>query len=427
MAVKDKRGRRIFAAGVRTVGRGMLRTLTRSEAGAHWAKVGEDWYQTLGELKGAAMKLGQLASQYHDLLPPELAQQLARLQSSAEPLPWEVVEEVLHQQWLKSQWNAISEINPEPLASASIGQVHTAWLKNGTKVAVKVRYPGVAAAMDSDIKKLGRILSAAGILQLDKASLAGLLAEIRERMAEEMDYQREREHLELFAGLPGMQGLVVPAVVGKLCTEGVLVTEFAEGEAIDVAQTWPQPLRDAIAARYVDWLIAQIFEHGIVHADPHPGNFKFREDGTIVLLDFGCVKRVSPQHRGSMAALMHTVLAEDYEGLHYHLGQLGGLAAPEAPLTDKLQPIYVESAAFLRERMLEVPYFDFSEPSFIPDARAIGRRALPQWRAFKPIPELAFVMRALSGAYWLLRRLESQVDIRARVQDIPQSPVERLP
>lgn len=425
MAIKDKRGRRIFAAGVRTVGRGMLRTLTRTEAGAHWAKVGEDWYQTLGDLKGAAMKLGQLASQYHDLLPPELSQQLARLQSSAEPLPWEVVEEVLREQWSRSQWQAISDINTEALASASIGQVHMAQLKNGTHVAVKVRYPGVAAAMDSDIKKLGRILSAAGVLPLDKASLAGLLAEIRERMAEEMDYRREREHLELFAALPGMQGLVVPAVVGELCTEGVLVTEFAHGEGVELAQTWPQATRDAIAARYVDWLIAQIFEHGIVHADPHPGNFKFREDGTIVLLDFGCVKRVSPQHRASMAALMHAVLAEDYEGLHYHLGELGGLADPEAPMTDKLQPIYVESAEFLRERMLEVPYFDFSEPTFIPDARAIGRRALPQWRAFKPIPDLAFVMRALSGAYWLLRRLESQVDIRARIQDIPHSSVAR--
>lgn len=422
MPKATKRGRRILAAGARTVGRGMWRTITRTDAGAHWAKVGEDWYQTLGDLKGAAMKLGQLASQYHDLLPPELSKQLARLQASAEPLAWEHIHAELNQQWSASQWKLIDTIDPQPLASASIGQVHVAQLQQGQTVAVKVRYPGVAAAMDSDIKKLGLLLSTAGMLPLDRASLKGLLAEIRERLSEEMDYQREREHLERFGALPNTQGLVIPGVISELCTDGIIVTEYVDGDDLDTAQHWPQALRDAIGERYVDWLLEQIFNHGIVHADPHPGNFKFRRDGSIVLLDFGCVKQVAERERQLMAALVRAAVESDYLRLHQCLGELGGLRQAELAMAEPIETIYADSADFFRQRLLAEPHFDFGEPNFIPDARAIGRRALPQWRAFKPIPELAFVARALSGGYWLLRRLGARVNLAERVEKLDPRP-----
>ena len=413
-----KRGRRILAAGARTLGRGIVRTVTRSDAGAHWARVGGDWYETLGELKGAAMKLGQLASQYHDVLPPELSKQLARLQADAAPLPWERIREVLVGQWSAHQWQLIAEIEHEPLASASIGQVHVATLRDGRKVAVKVRYPGVAAAMDADINNLGRMLRMAGILPFDGASLKAVLVEVRERMAEEMDYQREREHLEIFAGLPNRDGIIVPDVVTELCSPSVVVTEFVSGSGIEVAQRWPQAVRDRIGERYVDWMVAQIFDHGIVHADPHPGNYSFREDGSIVVFDFGCVKRVKGKDQRLIAEQVRAVVERNMAALHQSLGEMGSLAKPGRQPSAGLERAYTESTEFLHERMIVEPPFDFADPSFITDARAIARRALPVWGQFKPVPDLAFVARSLSGGYWLLRRLEAQVDLRERIVEI---------
>ncbi len=418
MPNSTKRGRRILAAGARTLGRGIVRTLTRSDVEAHWARVGGDWYETLGELKGAAMKLGQLASQYHDVLPPELSKQLARLQADAEPLPWDSISELLDDQWSLSQRKLVARIEPKPLASASIGQVHVATLRDGRKVAVKVRYPGVAAAMDADINNLGRMLRMAGILPFDGASLRALLEEVRERMAEEMDYQREREYLQIFAELPNRDGIIVPNVVNELCGLSVVVTEFVSGSNIEVAQSWPQSVRDRIGERYVDWMVEQIFDHGIVHADPHPGNYSFREDGSIVVFDFGCVKRTRVTDQRLIAAQVRAVVERDIAALHQALGEMGSLAQPSRPPSAGLARAYKESTEFLHERMIIEPPFDFADPSFITDARAIARRALPVWGQFKPVPDLAFVARALSGGYWLLRRLEAQVDLSERILEL---------
>lgn len=412
------RGRRIFAAGARTLGRGLLKTVTRTDAGAHWAKVGEDWYQTLGELKGAAMKLGQLASQYRDLLPDEVAEQLARLQADAQPLEWSEIRNALDATWTAEHWAQIERIEPVALASASIGQVHKGSLRNGREVAIKVRYPGVADAMGADVRNLGRILRAAGLLPLDKASLNGLLEEIRERMTEEMDYARERAYIEEFADLAGLDGLVIPKVISELCTDCVLVTEFMPGHSLDTARGWSQAMRDRIGLRYVDWMIEQIFDHGLIHADPHPGNFSFRENGDIVIYDFGCVKRIQERDQRLVTEQLRAALASDWTTLHRSLGEIGSLSRPDKDLSPALETLYASSTEFFRERLMQAPHFDFADQQFIPDARAQLRQALPQWRQFKPVPELAFVARALSGGYWLVRGLGARVDLQSRLEAI---------
>jgi len=133
------RGRRLLWAGARSAGRLLGRRLGRTPAAATWAQIGEDWFQTLGQMKGAAMKLGQLVSQYADVLPPELVAPLARLQRASQPRPFAEIEQVLREEWSAAHWAAVDAIEPSAMAAASIGQVHAARLADGREVVIKVR------------------------------------------------------------------------------------------------------------------------------------------------------------------------------------------------------------------------------------------------------------------------------------------------
>ena len=418
MPRRKGRGRAILAAGARTLGRGLFRAVRRSDKAAHWARVGEDWFETLGELKGAAMKLGQIASQYSDLLPPEIAAQLARLQESAQPHPWDEMRGLLDWHWTDEQRALVESVEPEPLASASIGQVHRGRLADGREVAIKIQYEGVAAAVDADVRNLGRMLKLAGVLPIDGDSLDALLVEVRERMREEVDYALERRHIEQFRALPDIEGIVYPTPVPALCTQRVLVMEYAAGRPLATAGELPQATRDRIGEQFVDWIVAQIFDHGLLHADPHPGNFRVADDGTLTVLDFGCVKRIRPNEQRLMAQIVAAALARDWPRIHALLGEIGSLSRPDREMTEAMQRVYAAHARVFLEHLLAEPHFDFKDPALIPEARAVIREALPQWRAFKPVPELAFVARSLSGGYWMLRSLSARVDLKSRFEAI---------
>lgn len=417
------RGRALLGAGIRTLGRGLARAVSRSDRGAHWTRVGQDWFETLGELKGAAMKLGQIASQYSDLLPPELAQQLARLQESAQPHPWPEMQALLGQYWIREQHALLKSIDPAPMASASIGQVHRGELHDGRTVAIKIQYAGVAEAVEADVANLGRLLKVAGLLPLDRASIDGLLGEVRARMVEEVDYHRERSQIEAFGRLPASTAIRYPVTVPALCEQRVLVTEWIQGTTPGDASQWPQATRDLIGAHLVDWLITQVFELGLLHADPHPGNFRFHEDGSITVLDFGCVKEIQASTQQKMARLVSATLAQDWPRLHVMLGEIGSLSQPSRSMSTEMERIYAAHTAVMRKHLLAEPHFDFQNPDVIPETRTAIREALPQWKAFRPVPELAFVARTLSGSYWLLRNLGVRVDLQTRFRAI----AERVP
>src|SRR5699024_7076850 len=149
-----RRRRKLIGAGTRSLGRSMLHTLPGYDRARSWQKTGQDWFDTLGDLKGAAMKMGQIASQYRDFLPEQVSSQLARLQRDADPWPFEQIAPVMDEYWTSEQVDRIDEIEPEVLAAASIGQVHRGRLTDGSEVAIKIRYPGVADAVDADIHNL---------------------------------------------------------------------------------------------------------------------------------------------------------------------------------------------------------------------------------------------------------------------------------
>jgi predicted unusual protein kinase regulating ubiquinone biosynthesis (AarF/ABC1/UbiB family) len=295
----------------------------------------EQLCKTLGELKGGALKLGQAMSVFEAVMPEELAgpyrATLNAMQHAAPPLPTSVVERVLTEE-LGADWRSRLTIDPKPAGAASIGQVHKG-VYDGRDVAVKVQYPGVAKALISDLKqlrRLARLLSVLGSL----ADATGLVDELTERLTEELDYTLEAANQERFA-LAFLDDplVVIPTVLHA--TTKVLITDWLEGEPLsrrihDDALT--QPERDRIGASLVHVIYAGPELTGLMHADPHPGNFMLLPDGRVGVLDFGAVKRLPggiPAPLGRNAAL---VLGGREVELRATMVELGFLP-DEAPVT----------------------------------------------------------------------------------------------
>lgn len=408
------RGRRLLWTGARTLGRSVLRVLPGVSKEAQWRKVGEDWFATLGELKGAAMKLGQLASQYRDILPPALAEQLARLQRQAEPLPFAQMRPLLDAQWTAAQRQLVREIDPAALASASIGQVHRAVLRDGRAVVVKIRYPGVAEAVDRDLDNLARLIRMVGKLPVDRTGLEALMDEIRARFVEETDYANERTNLERFLAQP-LEGIRYPEPIPELCTNGILALTELPADDVEAAKQYPQAVRDRIGSRLTDWVVHQLFRTGRLHADPHPGNFGFTREGGIVVYDFGCVKNIDADMQHGMRAILAASVAKDWAAVHAGLQQLGVVKMPYRDHPAIFGRIYAEHCAAVLDPILKARRFDFANTSVLEHARIAAQHALPHWPKFRVAAEMAFVTRALSGLYWLQRGLKARVELRDRV------------
>ncbi|MEQ8800173.1 MAG: AarF/ABC1/UbiB kinase family protein [Salinisphaeraceae bacterium] len=410
---RDQRSRRrkLFGAGLRTLGRGARRVMPGYDRAQYWTQSGLDWFDTLGNLKGAAMKLGQVAAQYQDLLPPELTEQLARLQRDAQPRPFEQMRTVLDAAWGPEQWAQVESIDKTAMAAASIGQVHRARLADGRAVVVKIRYPEVAGSVDADVANLGRLLRWSRLLPIDASRLDEVLAEVRDRLAEETDYRIERDNLVAMRALE-LPGFVLPAPVDVLSGESVLVMEEIMAERLDGLREADQAARDRVGEALVANLARQVFTHGLLHADPHPGNYGLTADGRVAVYDFGCVKRVAPAEAEGMRRVLAASLAHDWADVHAGLADLGivnPVAFADDP--DVFADIYQRHHHAAIDAVKAEPFYDFAEGSVITRLRAEVRADLRHWRRFRPAPELVFVMRTLSGMYWLLRGIGARVPL----------------
>jgi predicted unusual protein kinase regulating ubiquinone biosynthesis (AarF/ABC1/UbiB family) len=268
------------------------------------ADIAEEAFRTLGNLKGIALKVGQMLSYMDGALPEAYRavyqKVLSRLQQEAPALPWRAVEPVLLAELGRPVREAFATFEPEPFAAASIGQVHRATLRSGEPVAVKVQYPGIEKAMNADLKnaKLFQAL-ASPILGLAgrgamQANLEEVMTEIRLRLLEELDYTREARMQERFRALLADEPhLAIPRVFPECSGRRVLTTEYATGRSLgEICRSAPQDERDRHAAVLNRVMLRSLFEFRLFNADPHPGNYLFPEDGRVVWLDFGCVKEI---------------------------------------------------------------------------------------------------------------------------------------
>jgi predicted unusual protein kinase regulating ubiquinone biosynthesis (AarF/ABC1/UbiB family) len=295
--------------------------------------VAEQMVDTLGRMKGAAMKIGQLASFIDtEFLPPEYRDlyqdKLATLRSTAPPMPWSKVRGVLDEEWDEPVEELFEDFDHDAAAAASIGQVHRAVLPDGRAVAVKVQYPGVASAIAADMQNAGLIL------RLAKAFAPGLdakaaAAELKERVMEELDYELEAQNQRAFArGYRGHPFIHVPDVVTRLSTERVLVSEWVDGAGFDEVRELPQPERDRFGEIVYRFCFGSIYHLQHFNADAHPGNYLALPNGRVAFLDFGMTKHLDQDQIQLEIAALEAIFDEDPEGLRVALHDLGFLNDP---------------------------------------------------------------------------------------------------
>jgi predicted unusual protein kinase regulating ubiquinone biosynthesis (AarF/ABC1/UbiB family) len=296
-------------------------------------EVADHALELLGSLRGGAMKIGQLASFLDvELVPPEYRQlyqeRLAGLRDAAPPMSWSKIRSVLEGEWEEPIESLFEDFEREAAAAASIGQVHRARLPDGRPVAVKVQYPEIADALAAD---LGTAAGIATVLTpLGKAMMPGLepkllLAELRELVLEEVDYELEAQQQRYFARRYRDHPFVfVAPVIGELSRRRVLVSEWVDGMGFDEVRTLPQAQRDRVAEILQRFYHGSIDQVGRFNTDPHPGNYMLREDGRMAFLDFGSVKTVNARWRETSQRTIRAAVAHDTRGFMEGLEALGG-------------------------------------------------------------------------------------------------------
>jgi predicted unusual protein kinase regulating ubiquinone biosynthesis (AarF/ABC1/UbiB family) len=253
-------------------------------------KTAEQVAESLGHMKGALMKLGQMASYLDQGMPEPAREALAQLQQDAPPMSPELAAEVVRAELGAPPEELFETWDPLPIASASIGQVHRAITRDGRAVAVKVQYPGVGEAIRADLDNVDFLFTAMGMLfpGMDPEPIVG---ELRDRLLEELDYHLEATNQRFFADhYRDHPHIHVPEVVDELSSARVLTTELAEGVRFDEARTWTQDERDLAAETIYRFVFGSIYRLGAFNGDPHPGNYLFRPGGRVTFLDYGLVK-----------------------------------------------------------------------------------------------------------------------------------------
>jgi predicted unusual protein kinase regulating ubiquinone biosynthesis (AarF/ABC1/UbiB family) len=280
------------------------------------ARTGEQLFKVLGELKGGAIKFGQAMSIFEAAMPEELAgpyrATLTKLQEAAPPMPAAMVHDVLAAE-LGPRWRQkFASFEDKPSAAASIGQVHRAVWKDGRDVAVKVQYPGAGRALISDLNQVSRVarVAAGWIPGLD---IKPILDELKRRVAEELDYGLEARSQRTFAAaFAGDSDYAVPDVVHH--KGNVIVSEWLDGVPLSsIIATGSPEARNAAASRYMEFLLVGPARAGLLHADPHPGNFRMLADGRLGVIDFGAVNRLPHGLPPEMGRLLTLALAGDAE------------------------------------------------------------------------------------------------------------------
>jgi predicted unusual protein kinase regulating ubiquinone biosynthesis (AarF/ABC1/UbiB family) len=293
----------------------------------------EDVATTLGAMKGVLMKLGQMASYVDDGLPPEVRRTLGRLQDSVPPMSAELAAGVIEEELGMPPGQAFARWDPEPIAAASIGQVHRAITHDGRAVAVKVQYPGIAETIAADLGNVALLRRMMRIIAPGQ-DVDALLAELRERIAEELDYGREARNQQLFADYyDGHPTIAVPKVISELSTRRVITSDLAGGARFSELATWSQEERDLAAETIYRFVFRSLYDARAFNGDPHPGNYLFHGGGRVTFLDFGLVKRFSPDELLPLMQMARYLCVENDPDAFRRSLEDAGFLQPGAPLT----------------------------------------------------------------------------------------------
>jgi predicted unusual protein kinase regulating ubiquinone biosynthesis (AarF/ABC1/UbiB family) len=378
-------------------------------------KIAEQMAEALGNLRGLAAKVGQMASYVDGFVPDTHGQAfqtvLRKLQAAAPQSPASAVRAVLEKELGAPVDRLFSAFADEPFASASIGQVHEAWLADGRHVAVKVQHPGVDKAVEADLAN-GKVLADfVGAFAPSTLDTTRLYDELSRRFVDELDYTREAANQERFMHLhAGDPDIWIPAVVRERSSRRVLCTELAYGRTLEEASTWPDRERARIARALWRFAYKSILVGGVFNADPHPGNYLFNHGGKIAFLDFGCIEELTPHVARWARAAHRAALSKNEDIFARNAARLVGAQGG---------PWQAAFVAYLRQCV--TPLFDSPFHVTRKFARELVRglydlkgHAFEKGSGFAPVPESTLLLNRLHvGFFSVLARLDVRADYAA--------------
>jgi predicted unusual protein kinase regulating ubiquinone biosynthesis (AarF/ABC1/UbiB family) len=378
-------------------------------------RTAEDVAATLGTMKGVLMKIGQMASYVDDGLAPPVRRTLSRLQDSVPPMSAELAAGVITEELGAPPQELFETWDPEPIAAASIGQVHRAITRDGRAVAVKVQYPGIATMIAADLRNVALLRSLLRVAAPNQ-DVNALIEELRERIGEELDYEREAANQKMFAAyFDGHPTIHVPYIVDELSTARVVTSELAAGARYAEILSWPQEEKDLAAETIYRFTFRSLYQAHAFNGDPHPGNYLFQPGGRVTFLDFGLVKYFTAEE---LAPLVHMVrylcVDEDPEAFRRAMEEAGFLASGAPLPTEQIvehMALFYDTVRRPGERTMTPEYssavarryFDFRNPL----------------AAYASIPRSYVILQRINlGVFALLGDLGATGNWRAMAEEI---------
>ena len=364
----------------------------------------------LGGLKGPLMKVAQFLATVPDALPPEYAAELAELQANAPPMGWSFVRRRMSSE-LGPEWQKkFAHFSQEAAAAASLGQVHRARLADGREVACKLQYPDMQSTVEADLRQLRMALAV--YHRLDNAiQHDNIYEELAERLREEVDYEREAAHMRLYKlMLAGTPDVHVPTPIPELSTRRLLTMDWLEGEALmkRIGEDPSLASRNAMAKNlFAAWYVP-LYRYGVVHGDPHLGNYQVRRDDSVNLLDFGAIRIFPAKFIQGVIDLFMAVRDQDEERAHHAYSTWGF-----TDLTREKMDVLNEWARFLYEPLLEDrarPIQETDDPQYGREVAQRVHAGLQRTGGVKPPREFVLMDRSAIGLGSVFLRLKAELN-----------------
>ena len=367
----------------------------------------------LSEMRGAAMKLGQILSMDSgDFLPKELADILATLRNSAYTMPEHQLEEMLQSAFGEGYGAKLKNFERRPFAAASIGQVHRLQTRDGRDAVLKIQYPGVRESIDSDVDNLAALLRFSGLLP-KHIDLKPLLAEVKVQLREEADYEQEAKYLNAFVRAVGDdERFCLPRVIPSLTSERILGMTYVPGEPIEQVFEESQEERDRVMSLMLELLLVEMFELRLVQTDPNFANYRYDpETGQVVLLDFGASRRFKAAFTHAYRDLLKATIDGDREAMAAAASRAGYQMGPEG---SRYRETLLDLALIVLDPIRRDEAYDFGSSELPRQASGMAEE-MQSFREFWEAPpvDAAYVHRKVVGLFMMASRISARVNVNA--------------
>ncbi|MBY0517963.1 MAG: AarF/ABC1/UbiB kinase family protein [Bacteriovoracaceae bacterium] len=366
--------------------------------------------ETLSQMKGAAMKAGQLLGlEAGEYLPPEVVEILSKLQSSGSSLSIEKIEEILKSE-LKEKYSSLQHVSQTSVASASIGQVHTAQYNDRT-IALKVQFPGISQTIDSDVAMLESLVTKLQFFTDKKIELSPLFEEIRNTLHQEADYTAELDFMEQYSkNFKNKNGFVIPSPIREISTNKVLAMDYIKAQSLkDWTLTASKEDKQFIGTQMMELFLHEYLECGLVQTDPNWGNFLVTDKCELVVLDFGACKVYDEEFRKTYRSILDLTMRREKAEL-LKISEGFGLIDPRESQDAKDSYLHMMDVVIAPFR--HQGDFDFSKETYSKNSKDASI-AFAKMLKFSPPPKnLIFLHRKLGGVFQTMKKLETTMDLR---------------